>query len=183
MAGATTIRSASRDRRMWPISRSSSRSNRSVKTRSPLIAPADSGVTKRWAAVGHDHAHADAALAQPADEVEALVGGDAAADDEENALGRHVGTDCGCFEPCNLARPGRAGLAVGRRLAIGLVSAALLGSGAHALDRLDRAARAARALGDLAILVLDERLDLQLAVEFVSRLPGTRRLEVCVPSS
>ena len=50
VAGATTIRSASRDRRMWPISRSSSRSNSSVKTRSPVSAPTESGVTNSCAA-------------------------------------------------------------------------------------------------------------------------------------
>ena len=32
------------------------------------------------------HAHRDAALAQPADQVERFVGGDAAADDEQNAF-------------------------------------------------------------------------------------------------
>ena len=44
--------------------------------------------------VGHDGAHRGAALAQPADQVERLVGGDAAADDQQNALageGHHAG--------------------------------------------------------------------------------------------
>ena len=36
--------------------------------------------------LGHDGAHRGAALAQPADQVERFVGGDAAADDQENAL-------------------------------------------------------------------------------------------------
>ena len=36
---------------------------------------------------GHDRAHGNAALAQPADQVEALVGGDAAADDQQCARG------------------------------------------------------------------------------------------------
>ena len=36
---------------------------------------------------GHDRAHGDPALAQAADQLQALVGGDAAADDEHDALG------------------------------------------------------------------------------------------------
>ncbi len=39
----------------------------------------------------HHGAYGGAALAQPADEVEALVGGDAAADEEQNTLLFHVG--------------------------------------------------------------------------------------------
>ena len=39
-------------------------------------------------ALGQDAAHAGAALAQAADQVERLVGGDAAADDEKDALAR-----------------------------------------------------------------------------------------------
>ena len=36
--------------------------------------------------LGHDHAHRRAALSQPPDQVEALIGRDAAADDEEDAV-------------------------------------------------------------------------------------------------
>ena len=43
--------SASRERRMWPISRSSSRSNSSVNTRSLVSAPTDSGVMNSCAAL------------------------------------------------------------------------------------------------------------------------------------
>ncbi len=39
----------------------------------------------------HHGAHGGAALAQPADEVEALVGGNAAADEEQDTLLFHVG--------------------------------------------------------------------------------------------
>ena len=38
--------------------------------------------------LGEDAAHGQAALLQPADEIERLVGGDAAADDQQHALGR-----------------------------------------------------------------------------------------------
>ena len=44
LAGATTIRSASRDKRIWPISFSSLSEKRSSKTRSPLMAARDNGV-------------------------------------------------------------------------------------------------------------------------------------------
>ena len=50
VAGATTMRSVSRARRIWPTSNSLCGSNRSVKARSPLSAPAASGVTKCCAA-------------------------------------------------------------------------------------------------------------------------------------
>ena len=84
VAGATTTRSASRERRMWPISCSSVSENRSVNTRSPARLAKESGVTKRAAAAREDDAHARAALAQPADQLERLIGGDAAADDEQH---------------------------------------------------------------------------------------------------
>ena len=77
-------------------------SNRSVNTRSPTSAPADSGVTNCCAALVRMHAHVDVALLQPADQVERFVGGDAAADDEQDARrcrpGWHVAPalrDCG----------------------------------------------------------------------------------------
>ena len=38
---------------------------------------------------GHDRAHADAPLAQPPDQLQALVGGNAAADDQHDAGPRH----------------------------------------------------------------------------------------------
>ena len=112
VAGATTIRSASRDSRMWPISRSSSRSNRSVNTRSLVSAPTDSGVTNCGRRAGHHAAHRVAALAQAADQVEALVGGDAAADDQQDAfraVGGHLITNSvPAFDrtsaPCSVTR-------------------------------------------------------------------------------
>ena len=88
VAGATTIRSASRDRRMWPISRSSSRSNSSAKTRSLVSAPTDSGVTNSCAALVMTARTAIPALAQAADQLQAFVGGNAATDDQHDALGR-----------------------------------------------------------------------------------------------
>jgi hypothetical protein len=62
------------------------RSNRSVKTRSAESAPTDSGVTNCSAARRHDAAHAERRARAAADQVEALVGRDAAADDEQDAL-------------------------------------------------------------------------------------------------
>ena len=88
VAGATTTRSASRASRIWPISASSSRSNRSVWLRSPESAEAASGVTNCCAPAVRMQRTRGAALAQAADEVERLVGGDAAADDEEDAFAR-----------------------------------------------------------------------------------------------
>ena len=87
VAGATTISAASRESRMWPISRSSLRSNSSVNTRSPVSAPTDSGVMNSCAALVMTARTADPALAQAADQLQALVGGDAAADDQHDALG------------------------------------------------------------------------------------------------
>ena len=85
VAGATTMRSASRASLMWPTSNSVAGSNRSVNTRSPESAPADSGVTNSCAARGENAAHGKPALLQPADEIERFVGGDAAADDQQDA--------------------------------------------------------------------------------------------------
>ena len=76
--------SASRARRMWPTSCSSSRSNSSVKTLPPVSAPTDSGVTNSCAAFVITARTVAPALAEPADQVERLVGGDAAADDEKH---------------------------------------------------------------------------------------------------
>ena len=52
VAGATTTRSVSRARRMWPTSNSLARSNNSVNARSPAIAPTDSGVTNSLRRLG-----------------------------------------------------------------------------------------------------------------------------------
>ena len=57
----------------------------------------------------HDRAHAGAAFPEPTDQVEALIGGNAAADDEKNALAVHVRGRrvLGCMEP-KLSTVGRA---------------------------------------------------------------------------
>ena len=90
MAGATTTRSASRDRRMWPISASSVRSKRSVKALSSVSAESDERRDEFGAAACQDRAHGDAPLLQAAHQLQALVGGDAAADDQQDALALHV---------------------------------------------------------------------------------------------
>src|SRR5262249_16890364 len=90
VAGATTISAAPRASRVWAMSSPSSRSKSSVNTRSPVRAPtARGGVDERLRRPAHDGAHRQPALAQAADEVQALVGGDAAADDEEDAGARN----------------------------------------------------------------------------------------------
>ena len=64
------------------------------------------------------HAHRDAALAQPADQVERFVGGDAAADDEQDAPGVSAAgarRSRRCLR--RSALPGRTASAVGRRAA------------------------------------------------------------------
>ena len=91
VAGATTMRSVSRARRIWPTSNSLCWSNRSVKARSPAIAPTDIGRDEILRGLGHDHPHRDAALAQPADQVERLVGRDPARDDEQDLVRRRLG--------------------------------------------------------------------------------------------
>ena len=89
VAGATTMRSASRDSWIWPISASSLRSKRSVKTL--LLGERREGERRDElrAALGQNGAHGGAPLLQAAHEIEALIGGDAAADDEQNALALH----------------------------------------------------------------------------------------------
>ena len=75
------------------MSASSSRSNRSVWAR---VAGERGGRERRHEllrALGQDAAHRGAALAQAADEVERLVGRDAAADDEEDALSCETGVE------------------------------------------------------------------------------------------
>ena len=99
VAGATTTRSASRDSRICPISASSLRSKSSVKTFSPVSTESESGVTNCGAALGQDRAHRGAPLLQAAHEIEALIGGDAAADDQEDALAVHV-----AFTPLSFRR-------------------------------------------------------------------------------
>ncbi len=58
----------------------------SVNTRSFVSAPTDSGVTNSLRRPRHHRAHARRLLAQAANELEAFVGGNAAADDEQDAL-------------------------------------------------------------------------------------------------
>ena len=89
VAGATTIKSASRDRRICPISASSLRSNRSVKAFSSVSTESESGVTNSAPPLGEDRAHGGAPLLQAAHQLEALIGGDAAADDQQDALALH----------------------------------------------------------------------------------------------
>ena len=86
VAGATTTRSVSRASRIWPTSNSRLASNRSVKAR---LARERAGRQRRdefLRRLGHHDAHRGAALLQAPDQVERLVGGDAAADDEQDAL-------------------------------------------------------------------------------------------------
>ena len=90
VAGATTTRSAERDSWIWPISASSVRLNRSWKTFSPDSDATESGVTNSRAGLGQDRAHGRAALFQPPDQLEGLVGRDAAADDEQHAFAAHA---------------------------------------------------------------------------------------------
>ena len=132
VAGATTISAASRDSRMWPISRSSLRSNSSVNTRSPVSAPTDSGVTNSCAARVMHRAHGNPALAQAADQVQALVGGDAPADDQQHP-------PRGDGFTCNIACRDHA---------------ALLGHvGAHLVGRLERhAGPAAQVLDQMPVV-------------------------------
>ena len=91
VAGATMIRSASRDSRIWPISCSSLRSNRSVNTRSVGQRADRQRRHELRRGARHHGAHRGAVLAQAADQVEALVGGDAAADEKQDTLLFHVG--------------------------------------------------------------------------------------------
>ncbi len=86
VAGATTRRSASRERRIWPISCSAVRSNRSPNTRSPESAPTDSGVTNCLAASVRITRTVAPRSFRRRIRSQALIGGDAPADDEQNAL-------------------------------------------------------------------------------------------------
>ena len=90
VAGATTIKSASRDRRIWPTSCSSLRSNRSVNTWSAVECSDRQRRDEFLRRRRHHAAHRSAALAQAADQVERLLGGDAAADDQQDALAGRV---------------------------------------------------------------------------------------------
>ena len=90
VAGATTIKSASRDRRICPISASSLRSKRSVKTFSSVSTESESGVTNSAPPRVRIARTRRAPLLQAAHQFEALIGGDAAADDQEDALALHV---------------------------------------------------------------------------------------------
>ena len=84
VAGATTTRSASRDNSMCPMAASSVSENRSSCTRSPDRLATDNGVMKCRAGGGHHSPHIGAAFAQTPDQVERLVGRDAAADEEQD---------------------------------------------------------------------------------------------------
>ena len=53
---------------------------------SPVSADTESGVTNSAPAAGQDGAHRDPAFRKPPDQIKGFVGGDAAADDEKNAL-------------------------------------------------------------------------------------------------
>jgi hypothetical protein len=86
VAGATTIRSAERDSSIWPISASSVRLNNSVNTRFPAQARHRQRRDELLGRPGQDGAHANAAFGALPDQLQALVGGDAAADDEQNLL-------------------------------------------------------------------------------------------------
>ena len=117
---------------MWPTSNSLRTSNSSVNGGSPTIAPTDSGVMKLLRGGRHDRAHRDAALAQPPDQIERLVGRNAAADDQQHALCRRA-----------LGRAARGFIRHGRsgeRIVLGRGAAQ---DGAHLV--LDRAAVAGRA--------------------------------------
>ena len=60
-----------------------------MKTFSSESTESDSGVTNSAPPRGQNRAHARAPLLQAAHEIEALIGGDAAADDEQDALALH----------------------------------------------------------------------------------------------
>ena len=105
-------------RRICPTSNSLCGSNRSVKTLSPEIAPADKRRDEFLRRRGHHHAHRHAALAQAADQVERFIGGDAAADDQQDAAGGGIGrwpSALGHWPSCGArAGAGSAPLSVGR---------------------------------------------------------------------
>ena len=87
VAGATTMRSVSRARRMWPTSNSLAGIE---QVGEHALADDGAGRQRRdemLGRLGENAAHGEAALLQPADEIERLVGGDAAADDQQHALG------------------------------------------------------------------------------------------------
>ena len=86
VAGATTTRSVSRARRIWPTSCSSARENRSSNTVSAASAPTASGVTNALAPSVMTGRTAAPRSRQPADQVEGLVGGDAAGEDQQDPL-------------------------------------------------------------------------------------------------
>ena len=101
--------------------------------------------------LGENAAHGEAALLQPADEIERLVGGDAAADDQQHALGAG-----GCA-----GRAARRRRFAGRREILEDVFAGLLGgraqNGAHLI--LDRAAAFGRAQAQQLLEALVELPD------------------------
>ncbi len=104
VAGATMMRSASRDRRMWPISVSSFRSNSSVNL---LLAQRGyaRAASRTGGGVGHDGADAGAAFS-PADEIQRFVSRDAAANDQKDVLAVECHGDAGMFARGSRGRGG-----------------------------------------------------------------------------
>ena len=96
VAGATTMMFGSRASRIWPTSNSLLRVEQ-IGIRMLAGERADRQRRDEFLRrLRHHHAHRDAALAQAADQVERFVGGDAAADDEQDALGRRsAASRCG----------------------------------------------------------------------------------------
>ena len=86
VAGATTTMSASCPSRMWAMSLSSVSASVSLKTVWPANVSTESGGDERGAGPRQDAAHLGAVLPEPPDEVEALVGGDAAGDHQQHPL-------------------------------------------------------------------------------------------------
>ena len=112
VAGATTMRSVSRARRIWPTSNSLCAIE---QVGEGALAGERAGRERRDEMLRRrreDAAHARAALLQPADQVERFVGGDAAADDEQDALSlrpRRCALAASPAAPADLAdRSGRA---------------------------------------------------------------------------
>ena len=106
VAGATTTRSASRERRIWPISASSLRSKSSVKVFSSVSTESESGVMNSAPPFVRIARTRSAPLLQAAHEIEALIGGDAAADDQEDALAVHVCSHSRSSCPAQAGHPG-----------------------------------------------------------------------------
>ena len=85
VAGATTMASASRASLMWPISASSARSNRVGMGALSGQGGSGEGGHEFLCPRREQRTHPRPALAEAADQVQRLVGGDTAADDEQDA--------------------------------------------------------------------------------------------------